>query len=147
MMEKYKTKVYLAITVLLICIALAFFLIWLSYSAPTSPRPIHPTIDLTLEENDDVYKFSVNSSIDPKDALELNKVEIFVNNGSNIQTYSLLEILDNGDYNVTFYDNDNNGRLSVDDEFVIVSNIVKPGTIFGGVFIPYGSSVFNMTIS
>ena len=148
MMKKInKMQRYLVITTLLVCIIIVTVLIWVNHSTPGPSRPVHPTLDLLSEKNNNNYKFIINNCHDPENVLKLNKVEVYINNGSNILTYRVIDILNSENNNITFLDNDNNNRLSVGDEFKIVADIVNSGTIFVGVYIPYGSSVFNFIIT
>jgi hypothetical protein len=145
-MEEINTKqIYLVTLILLICvIIITTVIVWKSSKNAGPSLPIEPTLDLTVVKNNGNYLFTVVECFDPEKNLKFDDVMIIVYNESKVITSYMVEDISNDENrNVTFYDNDDNGRLSIGDEFIIDGDIVTPGTKFSGVYTTYGSLVFE----
>ena len=119
-----------------------------------SPTPIHPCVSLTIEKDDDSYILYIENCSDPEKALKLSDVDIYVRNGTGsgdqsnvIASYKLADILNDEDSNVTFYDKDNNDRLSVGDEFMVSADIITQETYFSGTYRKTGGTVFSRPLN
>jgi len=133
------------ISVFMFCVVLSL-MYYIFFYRP--PEPTYPHALLTVEENNEVYTLRLDSCYDPEEALTLSDVEVYVKNGTThynisvIANYALADILNTQGSNITFYDNDNNGRLSVGDEFIIRGDLVTDATYITGTYTPYKNTVF-----
>jgi hypothetical protein len=144
-MWKYnQTQMKLAIVVLTICLIMAAILVLWKDSSHTPTKPTNPILHLTAENNSNRSIVYINNCYDPDEVLEFDDVYIYLLNGSfskRIEEHFVADILNNKNSNVTFYDNDHNGILSVGDEFQIESSITWPGMKFMVIFKPYGVNI------
>lgn len=137
-----------------------FFICVLIYVVATMifykpPNPRNPTLSVDAIWSGDIT-VRINKCHDPENMLRLKDVEVILRNADNLTfRYTVSDILINIDNNlipdlndndIYFIDNDNDSKLSMGDFFEINEDIIEPRSSFIGVYKPYGSTVFSITL-
>ncbi len=137
-----KYKVAMALLILIMCIISATVVVWVESDEQHHHR-YDSEIDFVVSKDESHYRISVLDAHDTNNALRLHRVFVHVLNISVENGYSLdyitykedpditdselLRIYNRTLANITFFDNDNDGRLSKDDELLINEDFVDAG--------------------
>jgi hypothetical protein len=138
-----KNKVTVIIIGIVLIASLFVFLYIVEMSKPSPHRGKTAPVGQIIAEYDNTtntYRIYVNNSTDTKGMLKINEMSVFLVNDNGSSSYDLDAILDNEDSNITYYDIDNNGTLSIGDEFFIDGNIVGSNARFKVIYNTQGKA-------
>ncbi len=148
MKKESKMLIVYSVVIVISCVVIVTMIFFLSITSPIYTPYTYPTADLTIEKVDDNYILYINSCFDPDKISRLKDVNVYLHNESGvIAGYLLIDILNDESSNITFYDHDNNGRLSVGDDFIIDGDLIGPGSRFRLTYKPYATEITNLALT
>lgn len=121
-------KIVAVAGVILITLLLCFVLTYVYRSgAPTTPPPYTPTISGKASKINDNISITITTTSSDEELSKfhgyvINNTGVFADNGTQIRV-RIDDILNNETGNITFYDKDNNSKISTGDEFVIKGDL------------------------
>ena len=143
-MKKWEKVIGVA-GVILIILLLSFVLTYVYRSGTlTPPPPYTPTINGEVSEINDnilitITKTDSDEELSKFHGYVINNTGVFIDNTTQICVH-IDNILNNETGNITFYDKDNNSKISVGDEFIIKGDLVDKMDEFRLVWIPTGGT-------
>ncbi len=143
-MKKWEKVIGVA-GVILIILLLCFVLTYIYRSGTlTTPPPYTPTINGEASEINNnilitITKTDSDEELSKFHGYVINNTSVFSDNTTQICVH-IDNILNNETDNITFYDKDNDSKISTGDEFVIKGGLAVKMDIFRLVWIPTGGT-------
>lgn len=145
---KKKKKDIIIYTVFSVCILILLCILYIDIK-PIGPVPLQstPAFSWKVTKTNDTVIITINISSTNKTEVSqfqvciINNSEMFDNNTACIWFY-VADVIDNETSNITFYDKDNDGKISTGDEFIIKGDLAVKMDEFRLVWIPTGGTSF-----
>lgn len=152
-MIKLKKGEKIAICAVCVLIIIVGAFLWIWVPSPPTYSPSLPTVEFNVEKVDGEYLLLVKKAEPGSDKnMSITSFKVGICNGKINEGEKLFEgevnnLINNETSNITFYDIDNNEKISIGDKFVIKGTLTDTGNYFYLIFETHGSVMCQIKLS